>query len=190
MMMWIILLVVIIVLLIWLGVWYARSQKLRDPITERDFYALQIKSIDWDSISFEQFRGKKVLIVNVASECWFTDQYASLQNLYELYQDQLVILGVPSNQFLGQEPWNEAQIKQFCQKNYGVSFLLAEKAQVFGPDQHPVYQWLTRKELNNVANSRVTRNFQKYLVDESWHLLAHFSPNTIPFDKRITQYLV
>ena len=188
--MWIVLLVIVVSLVLWLALLYVRSQNLRDPITETDFYALQIKGIDGETISFDQFRGKKVLVVNTASECGFTEQYASLQNLYELYQDQLVILGVPSNQFLGQEPWNEADIKQFCQKNYGVSFLLSEKVKVFGPEQHPVYQWLTRKTLNWVKNSRVTRNFQKYLVDESWHLLAHFSPNTIPFDKRITQYLV
>ena len=188
--MWIILIVLIVIAIALFFVWYIRSQKLYNPIMETDFYALRIKGIDGEILSFDQFRGKKVLVVNVASECGFTDQYASLQNLYELYQDQLVILGVPSNQFLGQEPWNEADIKQFCQKNYGVSFPLAEKVNVFGADQHPVYQWLTRKDLNWVKNSRVTRNFQKYLVDESWHLLAHFSPNTIPFDKRITQYLV
>lgn len=188
--MWIILLVIVLGAISLLFVRYVRSQKLRNPLSETDFYALQIRSIDGGTISFNQFRGKKILVVNVASECGFTDQYASLQNLYELYQDQLVIIGVPSNQFLGQEPWNEAEIKQFCQKNYGVSFPLTEKVKVLGPDQHPVYQWLTRKDLNWVKNSRVTRNFQKYLIDESWHLLAHFSPNTIPFDKRITQYLV
>jgi len=102
--MWIVLLVIVVSLVLWLALLYVRSQNLRDPITETDFYALQIKGIDGETISFDQFRGKKVLVVNTASECGFTEQYASLQNLYELYQDQLVILGVPSNQFLGQEP--------------------------------------------------------------------------------------
>jgi len=144
--------------------------------------------INGNKLLFEQFRWKKILIVNVASHCGFTPQLGSLQNLYELYHDRLAILWVPCDQFLNQSPENEAEMRLFCEKNYGVGFLLSEKVDVRGADQHPVYQWLTRKPLNEYKNSMVKWNFQKYLINEEGKLVAMFWPNTEPFDEKIVAY--
>jgi glutathione peroxidase len=106
-----------------------------------------------------------------------------------LYQDRLIVVGVPCDQFLNQSPENEAEMRLFCEKNYGVSFLLTEKVAVRGPQQHPVYQRLTNKLLNGVKNSIVKWNFQKYLINEEGILLDVFGPNTEPFDEKIVSYL-
>jgi glutathione peroxidase len=145
--------------------------------------------INSDKLLFSDFVGKKVLIVNIASRCGFTPQLSSLQNLYELYQDRLIVVGVPCDQFLNQSPENEAEMRLFCEKNYGVSFLLTEKVAVRGPQQHPAYQRLTNKSLNGVKNSIVKWNFQKYLINEEGILLDVFGPNTEPFDEKIVSYL-
>ena len=111
----------------------------------------------------EQYKGKQILIVNTASECGYTPQYQDLQKLHETYPN-LVMIGFPCNQFMGQEPGSNAEIKSFCQKNYGVTFLMAEKIDVKGKNQHPLYQWLTQKEKNGVENSTVSWNFNKFLI--------------------------
>ena len=113
----------------------------------------------------------------------------SLQNLYELYHDRVEILGVPCDQFLNQSPENEADMRLFCERNYGVGFLLSEKVAVRGSDQHPVYQWLTRKVLNGSKNSVVKWNFQKYLIDKDGTLIDMFGPNVEPFDEKLVNYL-
>ena len=118
-------------------------------VFSQSFYDLSIESIDGDLISFSEFKGKNVLIVNVASKCGYTSQYEDLQQLSEDF-DNLVILGVPCNQFANQEPKNELEIKQFCTNNYGVSFPMTKKVKVRGYYIHPVYQWLTQKKLNKV----------------------------------------
>lgn len=184
---------IVIVLVIlgvsWFFLWkYWHVQQPKNPITIKNFYDLSIMDINGDKLLFDQFRGKKVLIVNIASRCGFTAQLGSLQNLYELYHDRVEILGIPCDQFLNQSPENEADMRLFCEKNYGVGFLLSEKVDVRGADQHPVYQWLTRKLLNGVKDSSVKWNFQKYLIDEEGKLVDMFGSNTEPFDEKVVNY--
>ncbi len=155
----------------------------------KNFYDLQISLLNGHPLHFSDFAWKKVLIVNTASECGLVSQLWSLQNLYELYQDRLVVLGVPSNQFLWQEPKNGTEIAAFCQKNYGVTFLMTEKIFVKWRSQHPVYQRLTHKKLNDFSNSTVKWNYQKYLIDEHGKLIAIFQPTTQPFDKELIALL-
>jgi len=127
--------------------------------TEQSIYDFRMNSLDGKEIDFELYHGKNLLIVNVASECGFTPQYADLQKLHEEYGDKVVILGFPANNFGGQEPGTNLQIAQFCQKNYGVEFQMFEKISVKGEDRHPLYQWLKDK-----TGQEPTWNFCKYLV--------------------------
>ena len=128
-------------------------------------YNIKINNIDGNPIDLNTYRGKFILFVNVASECGFTGQYEDLQKLYDTYQDKLMVIGVPCNQFGGQEPGSAKTIQSFCKKNYGVTFLITEKVDVKGKNQHPLYEWLTNKDLNGVENTSVKWNFHKYLVD-------------------------
>ena len=155
-------------------------------IAQESFYDLKINSISGDSIDFNKFKGKYVLIVNVASNCGFTPQYKALEELYQNYKDDLVIIGVPCNQFGGQEPKNASEIKNFCEKNYGVSFLLSEKVNVKGENQHSIFKWLTNKSLNGNSNSSVKWNFQKYLVGKDGKLINYFYSTTSPTSTKIT----
>jgi glutathione peroxidase len=149
----------------------------------KSFYDLNIISLDGeDSLNFAAYKGKKVLCVNVASKCGYTYQYEDLQKLYEKYKDKLVIIGFPCNQFMGQEPGSADEIESFCQKNYGVTFQMTEKIDVKGDNQHPVYQWLTKKENNGKDDYKVSWNFNKFLIDENGNLMAHFGSKTKPFD--------
>ncbi|MCT4582884.1 MAG: glutathione peroxidase [Flavobacteriales bacterium] len=154
-----------------------------------DLYAIKINSLAGEAIQLSKFKGKKILFVNVASKCGYTPQYADLQKLHELHQDKLVIIGVPCNQFGGQEPGNANEIESFCQKNYGVDFLMTEKIDVKGDHQHPLYTWLTSGEKNGVKSSKVKWNFQKYLVDEEGKLLDVFMSNVKPLSKAIVEQL-
>ena len=153
------------------------------------FYDLSINSIDGEVINFSSFKGKNVLIVNVASYCGFTGQYKALEKLYNEYNDDLIVLGVPCNQFGGQEPNNEKQIQEFCEKNFGVSFLLTEKVDVKGSKQHPIYKWLTDKNLNGSLKSSVKWNFQKYFVNKNGQLINFFLSTTSPTSTKITSLL-
>lgn len=157
--------------------------------SKKSIYDIKISSIEDETINLNDFKGKKILFVNVASKCGYTPQYAELQKLHEKYKDQLVIIGVPCNQFMGQEPGTNEEIVSFCQKNYGVSFLMTEKVDVKGSSQHPLYAWLTNKELNGHSDSKVKWNFQKYLVSESGELIDVFSPGIDPLDERILSKL-
>jgi len=152
-------------------------------------YNIEIKSISGEKINLADFKGKKILFVNVASECGFTPQYEGLQELYEQYKDKLTVIGVPSNQFGGQEPGTAEQIQSFCKLNYGVTFLITEKVDVKGDKQHPLYAWLTKKENNGLKNSSVKWNFQKYLVDEKGELIDYYFSLTKPMSKKITKHL-
>ena len=152
-------------------------------------YEISINSISGEPINFEDFKGKKILIVNTASECGFTGQYADLEKLYETYKDKLVVIGVPCNQFGGQEPGTLTEIKSFCEVNYGVTFLLTEKVEVKGENQHPLYAWLTNKDLNGVKNSSVKWNFQKYLLDENGSFIDYYFSITKPLSSKITKQL-
>lgn len=150
---------------------------------------VSMRDIDGKVIDFNAFRGKKLLIVNVASECGYTPQYKDLQALYEANKDDLMIIGVPCNQFGGQEPGSAMQIKSFCEQNYGVKFLITEKVDVKGAEQHPLYAWLTSKAKNGKLDSEVKWNFQKYLLSEDGELLEMFSSRVNPTGNEIGEYL-
>ena len=154
------------------------------------FHALSATDIHGNVVSMDSFRGKKVLVVNTASECGYTRQYAQLQELYEAYKDQgLVVVGFPCNDFGGQEPGTEAQIEAFCQKNYGVTFPLMAKVHVKGKEVHPVYQWLTSKAQNGVMDETVRWNFHKFLIDEEGRLVAAYGSGTTPLDDKILNWV-
>ncbi len=160
-----------------------------DIVRTKSVYDISLKGITGEDIDLNDFRGKKILFVNVASKCGFTPQYEKLQELHEKYSDKLVIIGLPCNQFKDQEPGTHEEILQFCKLNYGVTFQLTEKINVKGPDQHPLYSWLTRKELNGVRDSEVKWNFQKYLVDEEGNFIDVFYSVTSPMSNKITSLL-
>ena len=140
-------------------------------------------------INFADFKGKKILIVNTASECGFTPQYADLEKLSKEYKDKLVVVGFPANNFGGQEPGSNAEIGAFCQKNYGVTFPLASKVSVKGEDTAPIFKYLTEKDLNGVKNSTISWNFTKFLIDENGKLIDSFPSKVVPTDEAITKYL-
>ncbi len=152
-------------------------------------YAIQIQNINGKPISLSDFKNKKILFVNVASKCGFTKQYKELQRLSDQYTEQLVVIGSPCNQFGKQEPGDATQIQEFCSLNFGVTFLLTEKLEVKGKNQHPLYTWLTSKERNGKKNSKVKWNFQKYLVDEKGMLIDYYLSTTNPASKKITKHL-
>tara|TARA_B100000809_G_C15139882_1_gene532629 strand:+ start:527 stop:1090 length:564 start_codon:yes stop_codon:yes gene_type:complete len=152
-------------------------------------YNISINNIDGESINLDDYKGKFILFVNVASECGFTPQYKELQELYNIYKEDLIIIGLPCNQFGKQEPGNAEEIKSFCSKNYGVTFLITEKIDVKGDKQHPLYSWLTSKEINGVKSSSVKWNFQKYLIGRNGELIDYYYSITSPLSKKITDKL-
>ena len=152
-------------------------------------YDIEIKSLQNNPIHLSDFKGKHLLFVNVASKCGFTPQYKELEKLYNTHANNLVVIGVPCNQFGKQEPGNNDEIEEFCKVNYGVSFLITEKIDVKGKEQHPLYNWLTSRELNNKKSSSVKWNFQKYLIDEHGALMDVFYSITKPMSKKITKLL-
>ena len=158
--------------------------------SEENIYDISIKDIDGNLIELSSFKGKYILFVNVASNCGFTKQYDDLQALYQKYMSDLVIIGLPCNQFGAQEPAREEEIKQFCTKNFGVSFILTEKIDVKGNNISPLYTWLTDKKYNGVLNSSVKWNFQKYLVDRDGELINYFYSITNPLSDKITSLII
>ena len=152
-------------------------------------YDYLIKNIDGTTINLENFKGKNILFVNVASKCGFTKQYESLEKLFRMYKDDLVILGCPSNQFGQQEPGTHEEIIEFCKSNYGVTFLITEKIMVKGDKIHPIYNWLTSSELNGVLDSSVKWNFQKYFINREGHLVDYFYSTTDPLSPKITNLI-
>lgn len=154
----------------------------------KSIYSIEINGIDGQPLDLNQFKGKFMLIVNVASECGFTGQYKPLQELYETYGEHLTVIGVPCNQFGGQEPGSAETIQGFCERRYGVEFPLTEKIKVRGEEQHPLYQWLTRKALNGKKSSSVKWNFQKYLISPEGELIDWFMTMTKPNSNKITKY--
>ena len=173
------------ILLIFTFVIQSCAQEKKNNIKPTNMYDIKINSLTGEKIDLNQFKGKKILFVNVASECGFTPQYKDLQKLHEIYKDKLVVIGLPCNQFGGQESGTTTQIKSFCEKNYGVDFLMAEKIDVKGENQHPLYAWLTKEALNGVMESSVKWNFQKYLVDENGKLIDVFYSITEPLSDKI-----
>lgn len=177
------------ILLISAALFQSCSQEKKNNIKPTNMYDIKINSLTGEKIDLNQFKGKKILFVNVASECGFTPQYKDLQKLHETYKDKLVVIGLPCNQFGGQESGTSPQIKSFCEKNYGVNFLMTEKIDVKGEKQHPLYAWLTQKEMNGVMSSSVKWNFQKYLVDENGKLIDVFYSITEPLSDKIVKLL-
>lgn len=151
----------------------------------KSFYDFKVSALDGSTIDFAKYKGKKILVVNTASECGNTPQYADLQKLYTKFGDKLVIVGFPANDFGAQEPGSNKEIAAFCSKNYSVSFPMAAKISVKGDEKAPVYQWLTEKQYNGFKDSEVKWNFQKYLLNERGELIAVFAPRTSPLSDEI-----
>lgn len=153
------------------------------------FYDLKAETLDGQIVEFSSFRGKKVLLVNTASECGFTPQYEALQAMHKKFGDRLIIVGLPTNDFGGQEPLDNASIGAFCTRNYGVDFLMLQKCSTRGQNQHPVFAWLTQQKLNGRSSSRIWWNFQKYLVDENGQLIDFYYSFTKPNSRRIVRHI-
>lgn len=154
--------------------------------TAGSVYDFKVDGIDGGKINFSSFKGKKILIVNTASQCGNTPQYADLEKLYKKYEGKLVIIGFPANNFGKQEPGSNAEIKAFCTKQYAVTFPMATKISVKGDDIHPLYKWLLAEgKAKHLQPEEVTWNFQKYLLDEKGNLVAVFSPKTQPLSAEV-----
>jgi glutathione peroxidase len=157
---------------------------------QTSFYDIKVEDIEGNTFNFSTLKGKKVMIVNTASKCGFTPQYKQLQALYDEYGgEKFVIIGFPANNFLNQEPGSNEDIAEFCEKNYGVTFPMMSKISVKGDEMHPLYQWLTSKEKNGIMDSKVSWNFQKYLIDETGVLADVVKPATKPNDPQILDWL-
>jgi len=156
---------------------------------KESFYDIKLNDINGKKIDLKSFEDKYILFVNVASKCGFTSQYTDLEKLHQKYQNDLVVIGLPCNQFGGQEPGDAEEIKNFCSSNYGVTFIISEKIEVKGEGMHPLYQWLTQKDLNGKTSSTVKWNFQKYLVNKSGELLNYFYSMTGPLSNKITSLI-
>lgn len=153
-------------------------------------YDFKVPGLDGKTIDLARFKGKKLLIVNTASKCGFTPQYTDLEKLYEQYKDKLVIVGFPANNFHQQEPGTNAEISEFCKKNYGVTFPMAEKVDVIGENTHPLFKYLTEEARKmGVADPVIGWNFTKFLIDENGKLIAVFPSKVKPMDEQITKYL-
>lgn len=150
----------------------------------RSVHDFEITSIDGEKIQLSQFKGKKILIINTASKCGFTKQYADLQKLSEQYKERLVLIGFPSNDFGGQEPGSHEEIAEFCQQNYGVTFLIAEKTPVKGGKKSPLFKYLTTSE-NPDFTGEIKWNFEKFLVDENGKLIHRFRSATKPLAEEL-----
>ncbi|SHN28369.1 glutathione peroxidase [Pseudomonas asturiensis] len=150
------------------------------------FHDIKLKALDGHELSLADFKNNVVLVVNVASKCGLTPQYAALENLYQRYKDKgLTILGLPCNQFAGQEPGSEKEIAEFCELSYGVTFPLGEKLEVNGPHRHPLYRLLAGEGAEFPGD--ITWNFEKFLVRKSGEVIARFSPRTLPDDAAVIQ---
>lgn len=152
-------------------------------------YQFKVDGLEGGTIDFASFKGKKILIVNTASKCGYTPQYKDLEALYEKYKDKLVVIGFPANNFGGQEPGTNKEIKEFCSQNFGVSFPMAAKVSVKGDDMHPLYQWLTQKSKNGVLDAEIKWNFGKFLVNEKGELVAYFPSKVNPMSEELISKL-
>jgi glutathione peroxidase len=153
-------------------------------------YDFKVTGLDGGNIDLAKYRGKKILIVNTASKCGYTPQYADLEKLYQTYKDKLVVIGFPANNFAQQEPGTNKEISEFCTKNYGVTFPMSEKVDVVGDNISPLFKYLTDEAKKmGVADPVIKWNFTKFLVDENGKLIAVFPSKVKPMDEQITKYL-
>lgn len=180
-----------------ISLWSCQNQAQKKEITtiaatmtKETIYQFKVQDLAGDEFDFATLKGKRIIIVNTASECGLTPQYEQLQAVYNQYKDQnLVIVGFPANNFGAQEPGSNAQIASFCQKNYGVTFPMMAKISVKGNDMHPVYQFLTQKAKNGLEDSSVQWNFQKYLINSNGELEKVIAPSTLPTDAEIINWI-
>jgi glutathione peroxidase len=180
-----------------ISLWSCQNQAQKKEITtiatsmtKETIYQFKVQDLAGDEFDFATLKGKRIIIVNTASECGLTPQYEQLQAVYNQYKDQnLVIVGFPANNFGSQEPGSNAQIASFCQKNYGVTFPMMTKISVKGNDMHPVYQFLTQKAKNGLEDSSVQWNFQKYLINSNGELEKVVAPSTLPTDSEIINWI-
>lgn len=165
-----------------------KNESAKSPVVS--FYDLSATQIDGKELKFADFKGKKLLLVNTASDCGYTNQYADLQKLYDQFKNKLLVIGFPANDFKEQEKGTDEEIAQFCQKNYGVTFPVMKKSVVIkSAEQNPVYQWLTDSSKNGWCNQQPSWNFSKYLVDENGVLTNYFDPSVSPLSNEITDKL-
>ncbi len=160
-----------------------------DVVTHESIHEFKVPSIEGGTIDFSTYKGKKILVVNTASKCGYTPQYEGLEKLYKQYGSKLVVVGFPANNFGGQEPGTNTEIKEFCKVRYGVTFPMAAKVDVVGSNTDPLFKWLTNKKENGVLDATIGWNFTKFLLDENGKLLASFGSNVTPESNEITKYL-
>lgn len=169
---------------------YSRPDDVNATFKGPSFYDFKMKSITGEEIPFDQYKGKKVLVVNVASKCGYTPQYEDLQKLHEQFGDKVTILGFPANNFMNQEPGTNEEIAEFCKTNYGVTFQMFEKISVKGKDMAPLYEWLSTKELNGWNDKSPRWNFCKYLIDENGALVEYYTTGVNPMSDEIIQAIL
>ncbi len=157
---------------------------------QKSFYDFKATTIDGQPFDLSALKGKKILVVNVASKCGYTPQYAQLEELYKKYSDKnFVIIGFPANNFMGQEPGTNAEIKEFCTSKYEVTFPMMAKISVKGKDIDPLYKWLTSKDQNGVLDAPVKWNFQKFMISEDGQVVGFAAPGDKPFDEKIVSWI-
>ena len=163
----------------------SKITSLTENAVAKSFYEFTMKDLNGKEVDFSTFKGKTIMVVNVASKCGYTPQYEALQKLYAEHSDKLVILGFPANNFGGKEPGSNEEIKSFCSENYGVTFPMFEKVSVKGFDKHPIYRWLTDSNLNGWNNEEPSWNFCKYILNEEGELIKYFPSKVSPLDQEI-----
>lgn len=166
----------------------ANNESLK--IKKMSIHEFKVENINGEEFDFSSLKGKKIMVVNTASKCGLTPQYEKLEALYQKYKnDNFIIIGFPSNDFMGQEPGSNEEIIAFCKKNYGVSFPMMSKVKVKGNDKCGIYSFLTSKSQNGLEDNKVQWNFQKYLLDENGFLVKVLSPRTLPDDPQISSWI-
>ena len=159
-----------------------------DPVNASSIYDFTMKDIDGKDVKLDAYKGKVVMIVNTASKCGYTPQYEGLQKIYDKYKDRgFVVLGFPANNFMGQEPGTEAEIKEFCTLKYNVTFPMFSKISVTGTDQHPLYGFLTNKATNPECAGDISWNFNKFLIDKNGKVVGRWGSKDKPEDAKVSE---